>query len=334
MAEKTSPGLAVDEEARIRNRRIGFVFQAFHLLPRTSALRERRAAAALLGSGSPSTGSVAARWRQWGSPTAWITRPSELSGGQQQRVAIARALVNEPDLLLADEPTGNLDARSAREIMALFEALNRAGRTIVIVTHDAGVAAHCGRIARIEEGRIVSDERTRPAARGHPGGEMKNWRLFVHSLSVLGRYRLRSAFMMLGSLIGVAALTLVLSVGQAAERKILTTVRQIFGDSSLMVSAGGGLLLGGPRGEAARMTLDDIEALAAAAPRHRGLGSAAGPPRGLGAPRQHNGSGARPRAIRALGASLGSWCLGRRVLRRGRRGRIGPRGARRRDRGA
>lgn len=91
---------------------------------------------------------------------------------------------------------------------------------------------------------------------------MKTRRLFVHSLRVLGRYRLRSALMMLGSLIGVAAMTLTLSVGQAAERKILTTVRQLFGDSSLMVSAGGGLLLAGPRGEAARMTLDDIEALA------------------------------------------------------------------------
>jgi ABC-type lipoprotein export system ATPase subunit len=83
--------------------------------------------------------------------------PAELSGGQQQRVAIARALVNEPDLLLADEPTGNLDPRSALEIMALFQALNRAGRTVVLVTHDADMAAHCRRMARIEGGRIVSD---------------------------------------------------------------------------------------------------------------------------------------------------------------------------------
>ncbi|HEX9244233.1 MAG TPA: ATP-binding cassette domain-containing protein, partial [Anaeromyxobacter sp.] len=84
--------------------------------------------------------------------------PSQLSGGQQQRVAIARALVNEPDLLLADEPTGNLDARSALEVMAIFQDLNRAGHTIVLVTHDAALAAHCRRIARVEQGRIVADD--------------------------------------------------------------------------------------------------------------------------------------------------------------------------------
>jgi putative ABC transport system ATP-binding protein len=82
-----------------------------------------------------------------------------LSGGQQQRVAIARALVNEPDLLLADEPTGNLDRRSANEVMAIFQDLNRSGRTIVLVTHDAEIANHCWRIARIERGGIVADER-------------------------------------------------------------------------------------------------------------------------------------------------------------------------------
>jgi len=88
-----------------------------------------------------------------------LHRPSELSGGQQQRVAIARALVNQPDLLLADEPTGNLDRNSADEVLAIFQGLNQAGRTIVVVTHDAEIANHCRRIARIERGRIVADER-------------------------------------------------------------------------------------------------------------------------------------------------------------------------------
>jgi ABC-type lipoprotein export system ATPase subunit len=150
--------LSPDGRALLRNQKIGFVFQAFHLLPRTSALEnvelpllysERRE---IDGLGRRALEAVGLRDRV-------DHRPSELSGGQQQRVAIARALVNDPDLLLADEPTGNLDARSAQEIMGILEALNAAGRTIVLVTHDPSVAAHCGRVARLEDGRVVADER-------------------------------------------------------------------------------------------------------------------------------------------------------------------------------
>jgi putative ABC transport system ATP-binding protein len=155
-----------DRQARARNRRIGFVFQVFHLLPRTSALENvelplvysDRAEIAGLGRRALESVGLADRVDH---------RPSELSGGQQQRVAIARALVNEPDLLLADEPTGNLDSRSAAEVLAVFESLNREGRTIVLVTHDPAVAARCGRVARIEGGRIVTvEERPAPAAGG------------------------------------------------------------------------------------------------------------------------------------------------------------------------
>jgi putative ABC transport system ATP-binding protein len=149
--------LDVERQARLRNRRIGFVFQAFHLLPRTSAL-ENVELPLLYSDRADITGLGRRALEQVGLADRIDHRPSELSGGQQQRVAIARALVNEPDLLLADEPTGNLDARSAAELMAIFESLNRAGRTIVLVTHDAGVAAHCKRMARIEGGRIVSLE--------------------------------------------------------------------------------------------------------------------------------------------------------------------------------
>ena len=156
-------GLDVDHQARLRNRRIGFVFQAFHLLPRTSAL-ENVELPLLYSDRDDIAGRGRLALEQVGLADRLDHYPSELSGGQQQRVAIARALVNEPDLLLADEPTGNLDARSAGDLMSVFESLNRAGRTIVLVTHDANVAAHCGHIARIEAGQIVSIEEHAPQA--------------------------------------------------------------------------------------------------------------------------------------------------------------------------
>jgi ABC-type lipoprotein export system ATPase subunit len=151
-------GLTPAAQAQWRNKRIGFVFQTFHLLPRTSALENVELP--LLYSDRDNFRALGLRALEMVGLADRIShRPSELSGGQQQRVAIARALVNEPDLLLADEPTGNLDRRSAGEVLAIFQELNRAGRTIVIVTHDAEVANHCQRIARIERGRIVADER-------------------------------------------------------------------------------------------------------------------------------------------------------------------------------
>jgi ABC-type lipoprotein export system ATPase subunit len=139
--------------ARLRNRRIGFVFQAFHLLARSTALEnvelpllysDRRT---ITGLGSSALAAVGLADRVGHTP-------SELSGGQQQRVAIARALVNEADVILADEPTGNLDAHSANEIIALFHTLNRAGRTIVLVTHDGALAAQCRRAVRLTAGRL------------------------------------------------------------------------------------------------------------------------------------------------------------------------------------
>jgi len=149
-------GLNVTEQARFRNARVGFVFQAFHLLARTSALENVELP--LLYSDRNDIEGLGLRALEAVGLTDRVNHtPSELSGGQQQRVAIARALVNEPDLLLADEPTGNLDASSAREVMAILEKLNRSGRTIVLVTHDPAMAAHARRVARIENGTIVAD---------------------------------------------------------------------------------------------------------------------------------------------------------------------------------
>jgi len=148
--------LDVSEQARFRNKRVGFVFQSFHLLPRTSAL-ENVELPLLYSDRGDIDGVGRKALESVGLADRVDHTPAELSGGQQQRVAIARALVNEPDLLLADEPTGNLDARAALEIMSLFRDLNRQGRTIVIVTHDMAMAEHAQRIARIEEGCIVAD---------------------------------------------------------------------------------------------------------------------------------------------------------------------------------
>jgi ABC-type lipoprotein export system ATPase subunit len=149
-------GLSPQEQARFRNQNIGFVFQAFHLLPRTSALEnvelplQYSDRESFVGLGEKALAKV-------GLSDRMEHTPAELSGGQQQRVAIARALVNQPELILADEPTGNLDAQATREILAIFESLNLAGRTIILVTHDASVAARARRVIRLENGRLVND---------------------------------------------------------------------------------------------------------------------------------------------------------------------------------
>ena len=148
--------LGATAQARLRNARIGFVFQAFHLLPRASALENVELP--LIYSDRRDIDGLGRRALDLvGLADRATHTPAELSGGQQQRVAIARALVNEPDLLLADEPTGNLDAQSAADILAAFEALSSTGRTIVIVTHDPEVARRCPRRIRLERGRVTDD---------------------------------------------------------------------------------------------------------------------------------------------------------------------------------
>ncbi|HJZ48964.1 MAG TPA: ABC transporter ATP-binding protein [Roseiflexaceae bacterium] len=150
--------------AAVRNRKIGFVFQQFNLLPRQTALENVALPLAYRGGVSAAERLSMARavLEQVGLGERLQHRPKELSGGQQQRVAIARALITRPALLLADEPTGNLDSTSSREIMALFEQLNGQGITVVLVTHEADIAAHARRVLTVHDGLLDSDAPTRP----------------------------------------------------------------------------------------------------------------------------------------------------------------------------
>lgn len=148
--------LTDDELANIRNKKIGFVFQKFHLLPKTTAIEnvelpliysDRKDIRKMAENALASVG-LSNRGRH---------RTNELSGGQQQRVAIARALVNEPEVILGDEPTGNLDSKSGLEVVGIFQELNRAGKTIILITHSSEIAQHANRIIRIHDGKITED---------------------------------------------------------------------------------------------------------------------------------------------------------------------------------
>src|SRR5208282_5210968 len=272
--------LKEEDLAAIRSRRIGFVFQTFNLLSRTTALEnvelplfysewnqegEERARQLL--------GKVGLQGREQ-------NNPNQLSGGQQQRVAIARALVNDPAILLADEPTGNLDSKNSAEIMEIISRLNREhGLTVLVVTHDPDVAAYTDRVVTFRDGAVISDVRTR-AAPAAPGGanivtatrtavrarREKTWRFGGMALSAawraLRRNKTRAVLTMLGIFIGVAAVITMVAVGDGARYSVQQQIQSL--GTNLLVVLPGATTSNGVRigtGSTSTLTVADAEAI-------------------------------------------------------------------------
>jgi macrolide transport system ATP-binding/permease protein len=270
------------ELARVRSERLGFVFQSFNLLSRTSALENVALPLVYHDAGPPS---IAARAQRAHAALTLLglaererNTPAQLSGGQQQRVAIARALINDPALLLADEPTGNLDTRNSHEIMqALVDLNRRRGLTIIVVTHEADIAAYADRVVTMRDGTIVSDERKAPERTAPPppatrptsgSAPMRRpfWP-FAHmvlttAIQALSRNKLRAGLTILGVFIGVAALIAMVAVGQGANAAVKQQIQSL-GTNMLVVLPGATTASGvrGGFGSASTLTVADADAL-------------------------------------------------------------------------
>lgn len=279
--------LSDEELSAVRNRLVGFVFQQFHLLPRMSALEN--AELPLVYAGKRHLKEKAReRIEEVGLADRIGHRPNELSGGQQQRVAIARSLVNDPLILMADEPTGNLDSRSKEDIVNLLKELNRKGKTVIMVTHEQEMAAHAGRVIVMRDGKIISDKKVSPSAdtvfpsekdtasEGAAGEVIdhvlsKSERLargakFLDYLRQAGAamitHKVRSFLSILGILIGVGAVIAMLAVGQGAKDSIEKELASL-GSNLLIIRPGSAKVHGVAMeaGSVARFTFKDITAI-------------------------------------------------------------------------
>ena len=266
-----------DELAELRNRKLGFVFQGFNLLSRTTAAENVELPLIYSSrrlSPDERAGGAEAELERVGLGERLDHHPNELSGGQQQRVAIARSLVNQPALLLADEPTGNLDSATSEEIMRLFKSLNEGGITIIMVTHEPDVAAHARRIVVMKDGLIRSDERRLPEATNRPpapdkakgtffGGIYLALNILSTSGRALLRNKLRTVLTALGIIIGVGAVIAMVAIGRGASAMVENQIRSM-GDNLLLVFSGqvfsGGVYRG--FGGAGTLTVEDSEAIA------------------------------------------------------------------------
>jgi macrolide transport system ATP-binding/permease protein len=269
--------LSDDELALMRNHLAGFVFQQFHLLPRMTALQNAQLPLIYAGKRSLS-GRAAEKIAAVGLQPRQDHRPNEMSGGEQQRVAIARSLVNEPAVIFADEPTGNLDTKSEAEIMSILEDLNKQGKTIIMVTHEREIAERARRIITMRDGVILSDVRNKPepALKNQPcqtaacdailnqkHSVLKTIEFADHlrqAFQAIYTHKMRSLLSMLGILIGVAAVIAMLALGQGAKEAIQKSLSSL-GSNLLVVRPGSRNVRGiaMQAGEITRFTMADSQ---------------------------------------------------------------------------
>nr|WP_315203673.1 ABC transporter permease [uncultured Albidiferax sp.] len=270
LAGEAVQGLDADALAQVRNRRIGFVFQQFNLLPRASALENVELPLVYAGvAAEQRRARASAALQRVGLGDRLHHTPAELSGGQQQRVAIARALVNQPQLILADEPTGALDSQTSEEVMQLLADLNAQGITVVLVTHESDIAAWARRKIVFKDGQIVEDSGVAaPAAPAQDGRQSHQGHARMNGIAALrsawralASNALRSMLTMLGIIIGVAAVITMVAVGQGATDRVQEQMKGL-GSNIMLVLPGGATAAGVRQGAQTRSRLTEEDATA------------------------------------------------------------------------